>query len=234
MSLLSAERVRRLSLGVPVVDDVFPGFEVGDFAVLYGDGVSWMGFVLCVRCVLPLKKGGLGGSVVFVDGGNSFNPYVVADVGRSYGLDSRKVLERIYVSRAFTAYQLSALVLEKFESFLNRKRSKLVFVSDIASLFFDRDIPKVEARDLFMKVCGKLSEVAAKKRAIVLATYYPYRRSRRGLFYEAVLYGRSNVLAKFERKGKTLRFVLVNHPRIKPFSMDFPTDEVSLTNYMEV
>jgi hypothetical protein len=34
LSVLSAERVRRLSLGVPVVDEVFPGFESGDFAVL--------------------------------------------------------------------------------------------------------------------------------------------------------------------------------------------------------
>jgi len=234
LSVLSAERVRRLSLGVSVLDDVFPGFEAGDFVVLYGDKVSFMSFVLCVRCELSFDKGGLGSSVVFVDGGNSFSPYLVADVARSYGLDSRKALERIYVSRAFTAYQLSSLVLEKLEPFLNGKKARLLVVSDIASLFFDRDIPKTEAKDLFMKVCAKLSEIASKKQAIVLATYYPERRSKRGLFFEAVLFGRSNVIVKFERRGKALSFVLQDHPRIKPFSIDFPSDEVPLTNYMEV
>jgi hypothetical protein len=145
---LSAERVRRLSLGVPVVDDVFPGFENGDFGVLYGEGSSLMGFVLCVRCVLPTDLHGLGCDVVFVDGGNSFSPYLVSEVARGYGFDPRYVLERIYVSRAFTAYQLSALILEKLEPFTDRHDVGLVFVSDIASLFLDRDIPKREAVDV--------------------------------------------------------------------------------------
>jgi hypothetical protein len=87
LSVLSAERVRRLSLGVPVVDEVFPGFENGDFVVLYGDDSLLMSFVLCVRCVLPRDMGGLGSSVVFVDGGNSFSPYLIGDVARGYGFD---------------------------------------------------------------------------------------------------------------------------------------------------
>ncbi|MEM3765838.1 MAG: hypothetical protein QXU46_02280 [Candidatus Bathyarchaeia archaeon] len=234
MSILSAERVRRLSLGVPVLDDVFPGFEVGDFVVLYGANVSFTSFVLCVRCMLPLDRGGLGSSVVFVDGGNSFSPYLVADIARSYGLDSRKALERIYVSRAFTAYQLSSLILERLGPFMNGKKARLLVVSDIASLFFDKDIPKTEAKDLFMKVCAKLSDMASKKNAIILVTYYPERRSKRGLFFETVLFGRSNVVVKFERRGKVLSFVLQDHPHIKPFSIDFPSNEVPLTKYMEV
>ncbi|MEM2939069.1 MAG: hypothetical protein QXU95_02190 [Candidatus Bathyarchaeia archaeon] len=67
MSVLSAERVRCLSLGVSVLDGVFPGFEVGDFVVLIGANVSFMSF-LSVCCILPPDKGGLGSYVVFVDG----------------------------------------------------------------------------------------------------------------------------------------------------------------------
>jgi RecA/RadA recombinase len=234
LSVLSAERVRRLSLGVPVVDEVFPGFENGDFVVLYGDDALLMSFVLCVRCVLPRDMGGLGSRAVFVDGGNSFSPYLIGDVARGYGFDPRVVLDRIYVSRAFTAYQFSALVLEKLEPFVNAKRAGLILVSDIASLFLDRDIPKTEAKDLFVKVCAKLSDIANNKNCIVLATYRPEKRSKLGLFFEAVLFGRSNVLVKFERRGKTLSFVLQDHPRLKPFRVDFPSEDVPLTSFMEV
>jgi len=234
LSVLAAERVRHLSLGVQVLDDIFPGFEAGDFVVMYGDSVSFMSSNLCVRAELSSDKGGLGSSVVFVDGGNSFSPYLVAEVARGYGLDSKSVLKRIYVSRAFTAYQLSSLILEKLEPFLNGKRAKLLVVSDISSLFFDKDIPRTEAKDLFVKVCAKLSDIASKKQSIVAATYFPSRRSRRGLFFEAVLFGRSNVIVKFERKGKVLSFVLQDHPRMKQFSIEFPTDDVPLTKYMEV
>jgi hypothetical protein len=157
---------------------------------------------------------------------------LVAEVARDLSVDSRVALERIYVSRAFTAYQLCYLVLERLERFLNRKRAKLLVVSDIASLFFDRDIPKGEARDLFMKVCEKLSEIAAKWKTIVVVTYAP-RRSRRGLFFEAVLFGRANVLIGLRKVGKLLRFVLDRHPRVKPFSMDFPLGYTPLTAFMD-
>jgi len=235
LSVLSAKKVRRLSLGVPVLDDVFQGFEFGDFVVLHGHAVSFITFVLSVRCQLPPNKGGLGSSVVFVDGGNSFNPYLVAEIARGNGLDSRAVLEKIYVSRAFTAYQLSSLILENLEPFLNRKKSKLLVVSHITSLFFDRDVHKTEAKDLFMKVCVKLSEIAARKKSIVVASYFPGRRFKRGVFFEAVLYGRSNVLVRFRKRGEILSFVLEDHPRVKQFSMDLPTtDYAPLTAFTGV
>ncbi|MEM2463926.1 MAG: hypothetical protein QXY07_04510 [Candidatus Bathyarchaeia archaeon] len=234
MSVLSAERVRRLSLGVNSVDDVFPGFESGDFGVLCGSDASAFGFALCVRCVMPAGMGGLGSEVVFVDGGNSFNPYFVADIARGFGLDPRFVLERIHVSRAFTAYQLSALILEKLNGFLNRRDVGLVYVSEISKLFLDRDIPKTEAQDLFVRVCAALADIASKRGKIVLATYTPDRSSRRGVFFEAALFGRSNVLVRIDRRGKILRFSMLDHPRLKPFSLDVPLENFLLTDFMGV
>ncbi len=56
MSVLSTEKVSRLSLGVSVLDDVFPGFELGDFVVLQGHGVLPMVFVLAIRCQLARAR----------------------------------------------------------------------------------------------------------------------------------------------------------------------------------
>jgi len=44
-----------------------------------------MNFVLCVRGVLPCDMGGLYSHVFFVGGGNSFSPYLIGDIARSYG-----------------------------------------------------------------------------------------------------------------------------------------------------
>lgn len=234
LHVLSAEKVTCLTLGDQVLEGIFPGFESGDFTVLHGAAASFMSFVLAVRCQMPTGHGGLDSSAIYVDGGNSFNPYTVAEIARSYGLDSRAALERIHVSRAFTAYQFSALVLEKLGPFLRRKRSKLLVISDISSLFFDKDIPKTEARDLFMKVCAKLADITAEKQAVVVVRYFPEKRSRLGLFFETVLFGRSNVLVRFKRTGKGVRFVLEGHPRVTLFSMDFPEDYVPLAAFAGV
>jgi hypothetical protein len=235
LPVLSTRKVRYLSLGFPELNDVFPGFRLGDFAVLHGHNASFLSFVLSVRGQLPPSKGGLGSSVIFVDGGNTFNPYLVAEIARSHGLDSRLSLKKICVSRAFTAYQLSSLILEKLEDFLRKRSAKLLIVSDIASLFFDRDIPNTEAKDLFMKVCVKLSEIAAENKLIVIVSYLVKRKSEQSLFFETVLFGRSNVLVRFRNRGKILSFILEDHPYVKQFSMDLPMDNyVSLTTFMEV
>lgn len=209
-----------------MLDNVFSGFELGDFAVLRGDASLFMLFVLSVSSQLTVRKGSLGSAVVFADGGNSFNPYIVAEIARSHGLDSRATLKNVYVSRAFTAYQFSTLILEKLEAFLRRKRARLLIVSDISSLYLDKDMPKTEAVDLFLKACTKLSEIAASRQTIVVTSYFPEKRSSLGVSFELILFERSNVLMQFKKSAKGLWFVLEDHPRAKPFSMEFPLEEV--------
>ena len=63
------------SLNMPGVDELFPGFAPGDFAVLYGSpSVISLTSLLCIRAQLPVQLGGLGSNVVFIDGGNTFRP----------------------------------------------------------------------------------------------------------------------------------------------------------------
>jgi hypothetical protein len=102
-----------------------------------------------------------------------------------------------------------------------------LIISDITSLFLDRDIPKTEGRELFMKVCSKLSAMASEKQAIVVASYFPEERSRQSVFFEAVLFGKSDILIKLKRRGQVLSVALEDHPRIRPFSMDFTADQSS-------
>jgi len=221
MSILSTNNLRRLSLGFSTLDDVFSGFELGDFAVLRGNAASFLSFVLSVRSQLPPERGGLGSSTVFVDGGNLFSPYSVAEIARGYDLDYQEVLDKVYVSRAFTVHQLSSLVLEKLYSVLRKTRARLLIVSDITSLFMDRDVPKVESRELFIRVCSKLAQTALEEQVIVAVSYFPDRRSRQGLFLEAPLFGKCSVLIKLKRKSRVFTFVLEDHPRFKPFTIDF-------------
>jgi hypothetical protein len=234
LHVLSAEKATCLTLGDQTLDGIFPGLEPGDFTVLHGAAASFMTFVLSVRCQMPTGHGGLESSAIYVDGGNSFNPYIIAEIARRYGLDSRAALERIHVSRAFTAYQFSALVLEKLGPFLRMKRSKLLVISDISSLFFDKDVPETDARDLFMKVCDKLAVITAEKQIVVVVRYFPEKRSRLGLFFETVLFGHSDVLIRFKRSACGVRFVLEEHPRVTLFSMDFPEDYVPLATFAGV
>jgi len=181
-----------------------------------------------------MSKGGLSSPAVFIDGGNIFNPYFVAESARRYGLNPRMVLQRIYVSRAFTAYQLSSLILERLEEAIKKFEARFVAVSEISSLFLDRDVPRTEAEDLFVKVCRGLQKIAAEGKAVIAASHEEKRSSSRGLFFEAVLYGRASVVLGLKQSRGALRFSLERHPEIKPFSVELSGNDVCLTDFMEV
>ncbi|UCE57961.1 MAG: hypothetical protein JSW19_01865 [Candidatus Bathyarchaeota archaeon] len=230
---MSRKSTRVLALGIPKLDEFFPGFQNGDFAVLVGRPLcTKLSFLLSVRCQLPLRKGGLNSRVVYIDGGNTFDPYVVSAIAQEYGLEPRSVLKRIVVSRAFTVYQLTALVFERLEETLKRYRSKLVVISDICGLFLDRDVPKIEGRNLFLKITRYLLEVASRRQAIVVASYFP-RLHPRSHFLEAVLFGRTGIVISFKECAGGLKFVLEDHPSIKPFTIDLPSNPGTMDMFIE-
>lgn len=229
MSFSSTETASGLTLGIGVLDDIFAGFELGDFGVLYGHDILNMSFSLAVRCQLPAKHGGLGSPVVFIDGGNSFNPYLLAKIARECNLEYAPVLEKIYVSRVFTAYQFSSLILEKLDDFLKCKKAKLLIISDIVRFY--RDIPKYEAKEIFSKTCIKLSEIVADKKTIVIVNFFHDDRYRN--FFD-ILSQRATVLVRLRKKGGILSFALEKHLKVKPFIINFPTDYASLTSFMGV
>jgi len=225
---------RALAIGIPKIDEAFPGFQRSNFAVLFGHSTcKRLLFLLCVRSQLSWKKGGLNSPVTYVDGGNTFDPYAVSAVAREYGLEPKSVLEKIFVSRAFTAYQLSALVFEKLEETLKRHRSKVVIIADITGLFLDRDVPKTEGRTLFTKMTTCLSELASTRRAVIVASCFPRRASSRSTFLESVLLGRATTRIKLKEWRGVLKFVLENHPTLNPVAIDFSSTPVRVDMFME-
>jgi hypothetical protein len=232
--ILSKETNRVLSFGIPIIDEVFLGFQRGDFAVLFGHRLCRrLLFLLSIRGQLPLKKNGLNSRVIYIDGRNTFDPYVISAIAQQYGLEPKCALEKILISRAFTAHQLTALVFEKLEEALKRYRSKLVIVSDITGLFLDRNVPKTEGLGIFMKMIQHLLDLASRRRVIIVASYFPRRYSSRSLFLESVLLGRARVLLGVKRSRGSLKLALEKHPSIKPFTVDFPSNAVTMDMFME-
>jgi hypothetical protein len=224
----------RLSLNIENIDSLFPGFMLGDFAVLHGSSaVQSLLSSLCVRAQLPYQLEGLKTNVLFVDGGNSFRLYDVSAFAQSSELDPKEVLERIFVSRAFTAYQLTSLVFEQLQSAIERYESKLVILSNIAQLYLDSDVPKKEAQEVFLQLTAYLADFAKKNRVILVATHPPRFWSKRSRFFEEVLCGRANVVVAIKKFRSRPHFVLEKHPNFKLGKAEFPSEEVTLADFME-
>jgi hypothetical protein len=185
------------------VNDVFPDFSLGSFAVLYGStAVLPLSMLLCVRAQLPYQLGGLRTNVLFIDGNNTFRLYDVSHIAQLHELDPRKVLKRIFISRAFTAHQMTALVFERLQTDIENFDSKLIIISDIAKLYLDEDIPQKEARDVFRQLTEYLSKFARENHVVIVATYLSSCSSERNVLLRAIVFEHANIVVPVKPSKK--------------------------------
>jgi hypothetical protein len=207
----------------------------GDFAIIHGlPSVLTLSLLLAVRAQLPYQLGGLESSAVFIDGGNTFRLYKLSQLARLHHLRPRNVLQRIFISRAFTAHQMTSIILDKLEESVTKYYAKLVIISDFQGLYLDKGLHPEESREVFSQVTVYLSKLAEEKSVILLATCLPHGYSRRSAFFHAVACARSNVTISIEKKSAypfEKQFTLEKHPIFKLGSVDFPIENLTLNDF---
>ena len=223
-----------LSLNMRNINQLFPGFAAGDFALIYGSyAVNSLSSLLCIRAQLPPQLGGLGSNVVFIDGANTFRLYQITRLARIHQLDPKQALDRIYISRAFTAYQMVALILQKLEDAVKTYNAKLVIISDIAAMFLDKDVEDEEAKRVYSQIAIRLSNFAREHSVIVVATYQPHADNQRNLYLQALTSGRANVVIALNQTKYAREIILEKHPTFTLGSAELPLETLPITAFME-
>jgi hypothetical protein len=221
------------SLNIPGIDQLFPGFVPGDFAVLYGSPlVTTITSLLCVRAQLPTQLGGLGSNVVFIDGGITFRLYRIAKLAQLHELSPEKVLQKIFISRAFTAYQLTSLIMEKLEETVKAYNSKVTIITDIAGFFLGTDIATEEAQKVYSQILAYLADFAHKHQIIVIATYLPYENSKRNTTLQQMTYQNATTVLCFTKTPYGKHVALEKHPTYRLGDTKLPSRTTTLTDFI--
>ncbi len=221
------------SLNMPGVNELFPGFIAGDFAVLYGSAsINALSSLLCVRAQLPPQLGGLGSNVIFIDGGITFRLYRIAQLAQLHELNPEKVLQKIFVSRAFTAYQLTSLIMEKLQETTKNYNAKVVIISDIAGFFLDSDIAAEEAQRVYSQILTYLADFARKHQIVIIATYLPYENSKRNTTLQQMTHQNASTVLCFTKTPYGKQVSLQKHPTYMLGATKLPSKTTALTDFL--
>ncbi|ODS35077.1 DNA repair and recombination protein RadA [Candidatus Altiarchaeales archaeon WOR_SM1_SCG] len=102
----------------------------GDF----GSGKTQIAHQLAVTVQMPEKKGGLGGSALYIDTENTFRPDRIENMAIALDLDPEKILKNIHVARAYNSdHQM--LLAEKASEMAKEKNIRFVAVDSLTSHF---------------------------------------------------------------------------------------------------
>lgn len=221
-SLTKPERIQTpasqsgIMTGIEAFDKVL-GLKFDQFAVLGGEGSRSLAFLLCIRATLPHPLGP-DSDVIFVDGDNTFDPYLISEYSVEHELHPENSLERIHISRAFTYHQLASLITEKLPAALKQFHAKLVIVSNITQLYCDPDVrneDKQEALRIFEKTVKFLRSLAEDEHALIVATDLQPRNPR----MSSILMESAHVFAELDDEDSYTRLRLLKPPWIRPISV---------------
>jgi hypothetical protein len=219
-------------LNIRGVKNVFPGFALGDFAVLQGSVLS-LASLLCVKTQFPQQLGGLKSTVIFIDGGNTFRLYQIAQFAQIHLLNPEQVLDNIFISKAFTAYPLTSLITHQLKEAIKKYDAKLVIISDIAGFFLDKDIPEYKAQRIFSQVTTYPSNFA-KENKIIIATYPPHMETERNNSLQTQTCTKTNVVLSIRKTSYARQFTLEKHPYLTSSIAELPDENSTLADFVEM
>lgn len=105
----------------------------------------------------------LNGRLRVLDGGNRFNVYPVARTIRRYTAELHGALARIHLARAFTCYQMTAMLAEADTNGLP------TLVLDFLSTFYDENVSMAESRRLLDECLRHLKRLSRCAPVVVSA-----------------------------------------------------------------
>jgi DNA repair protein RadA len=107
---------------------------VTEFHGAFGSGKTQIGFQLAINVQIPAENGGLDGACIFLDAENTFRPGRIKQMADAQGLDSKKILENIFIARAYNSDHQIVLT-EKIGEMIKERNVKLVIVDSVTSNF---------------------------------------------------------------------------------------------------
>jgi hypothetical protein len=105
-------------------------------------------------------------NVLYVDCANTFDPYVLYRVTKD-----ESVLDRVYVSRPFTIYQLRELIFGKLEKAIQKLSAKVLLVSRPDSYEVDSPLDKTEYDLIALRVAGRIKTLTVDYGLLTTVSY---------------------------------------------------------------
>ncbi|MGC9443617.1 MAG: hypothetical protein ACP5E9_01585 [Candidatus Methanospirareceae archaeon] len=191
-----------ISTGLPRLDPYLGAFKAGSVSLIEGNHpfISEVLSLLAINTITHLEK-----SVVYVDGGNSIDPYLIATLAKRSGVKPAKVLPQILVARAFTAYQLDTIISDRLEAELDQAKPGLLIVARITDLFMDRAVMEKEALAMLTRCVSCIETSTHDRQLITVVTKRRRAPSSRALAFDEVFAKLAEERIGVERRKKGVR-----------------------------
>ncbi len=191
---------------ITFIDNLIGGLRSDSVALITGTTIPHLlAQRYSVSVQLPESLGGLSGSALFIDGGNSFDVYLFTSIAREYGIDYQKALENITISRAFTPYELLQLIRHTIDEVFEDHEPEVLVISSIFNLF-TKDFEEEESSRMIRELGEGIIRVSKMRQIPIIIT------STCNEYHEFLFRNYCNIRVHFQEEKYRIRSVLSRHP----------------------
>jgi hypothetical protein len=158
--------------------NTFTRSKGGTFLLYGGDMIFPLSLRLAAYLMLGRKK------IAVVDGCNKAGVHVLAKFAGERDLDIKEFLERVYVSRGFTCYQMEQAIVNELPVFLDRIQSRNVIILGLLDTMYDEQAPFREVSRMLPRILSRVNAMRSSGISILLTCkeYNVVPKHRNALF----------------------------------------------------
>ncbi len=135
----------------------------GKIFLLYGERPI---FQLSLQMAAHAMAGGK--PIAVVDGCNRFDVHALSRFARTRKIDPNKFLNRIFISRGFTCYQMEQAIAHKLPAFLTTIHSNTALVFGLLDTFYDEQASLREVRQILQRLLGSFQKMKSTGISLLL------------------------------------------------------------------
>ncbi len=210
---ITASSIPHFSLGIQRLDSLLGPFKPERLTVLSGSLSSAVAELVTFRAQFPIEAGGLDSGVLFVDGGNRSDPYLLSVFAKQARHRPASMMRRVATCRVFTFYQLADFISSRLAEAVEDYGVRLVVVSDVLGTFNEPELDEREARRMLSAAGEGIRRV--QKKALVIATLVSPNK------YDDMIASWADTMAVFSQSRGTVKAELLKHKNRPPEVANF-------------
>ena|SRR5919109_241204 len=168
---------------------------------------------LCVRALISRRQSGRFEStnVIFIDagGGNNSDIYQCINFSRQYGLDIKKVLQSIMITRAFTIYQLAYLLIYELPKIIQKFNAKVVMIADLLHLFTEQD-PNIDCNEAISLIKEITNSIRKTLDNTLIVVSFQHQYNHKSYAYHKMLLPRFDKHIEITRNNSSCKINLLD------------------------
>ncbi len=204
----------KISTGTKALDNLLGGgIEAGLTHLFYGDRVLYRDFLrFAVHAQMSEDKRGSGCPVILIDSANMIKIEQITDVAYELELEPERVMDRIYITRAFNSSQTYDLIMNQMDGFFQRIPAKVLLIAGLPNLYVEEGMTG-EGFQQISHMISKIMTFSLQRDLFTLVSTQSSQKNKNIPVGGRALAGGCQVHICVEETKSHTRYTLAKHPQ---------------------